>query len=95
MKGSRETRFPFLLYPHRLLSVLKVVLEVLGGGAVLRYAQRRGGRPSVGSLLYFYVVYGFLFALLKSYSLRIAVFSLAKLYLPKNCAAKLLMSTAL
>lgn len=66
-----------------------------GGGAVLRYAQRRGGRPSVGSLLYFYVVYGFLFALLKSYSLRIAVFSLAKLYLPQNCAAKLLMSTAL
>lgn len=53
MKGSRETRFPFLLYPHRLLSVLEVVLEVLGGGAVLRYAQRRGGRQSVGSLLYF------------------------------------------
>lgn len=51
--------------------------------------------PCVGSLLYFYVVYGFLFALLKSYSLRIAVFSLAKLYLPQNCAAKLLMSTAL
>ena len=45
MKGSRETRFPFLLYPHRLLSVLEVVLEVLGGGAVLRYAQRRGGHP--------------------------------------------------
>ena len=48
MKGSRETRFPFLLYPHRLLSVLEVVLEILGGGAVLRYAQRRGGHPMRG-----------------------------------------------
>lgn len=55
---------------------------------MLRYTQRRGGCPCVGSLLYFYVVYGSLFAPLKSYSLRIAVFSLAKLYLPpkRSCA---------
>lgn len=56
--------------------------------------KRRSPHAWVASSI-FYVVYGLLFAPLKSYSLRIAVFSLVKLYLPQNCAAKLLMSTAL
>ena len=51
--------------------------------------------PCVGSLLYFYVVYGLLFAPLKSYSLCIVELSLVKLYLPQNCAAKLLMTIVL